>query len=214
MKNIFDLRRDFTLKTLDESEVDTNPIYQFEKWFNEAIDSEVLEPNAMVLSTVSKNLQPYSRTLLLKQIKEEGFVFFTNYDSDKAIQIKENPRVSLIFIWHELERQVRIEGVAEKISAVDSDSYFERRPIGSKLGAWASPQSKIIPNRQYLEGLVNDFEHKFKDQEITRPANWGGYIVKPSSFEFWQGRKSRLHDRIKYTQLSDKNAWKIVRLAP
>lgn len=214
MKDIFDLRRDFSLQTLDESEVNNNPIIQFEKWFNEALDSQVLEPNAMDLCTVNSEKKPSSRIVLLKQIRQEGFVFFTNYNSQKAKDIEGNNNVSLTFVWHELERQVRIQGIVSKISEKESDSYFELRPQGSKLGAWASPQSEVIPNRAYLEGLVLAFNLKFEGKEVPRPSNWGGYIVVPLTIEFWQGRKSRLHDRIKYKQVSQTDKWTIERLAP
>lgn len=212
MKDIFDLRRDFTLQTLDESDVLEDPILQFEKWFNEAIESEVIEPNAMDLSTVDADNTPSSRIVLLKQIKPQGLVFFTNYNSKKAKDIEQNNNVSLNFVWHELERQVRIEGKVFKISPEASDSYFDVRPKGSKLGAWASPQSDVIPNRSYLEKLVTDFNTKFNGREIPRPDNWGGYIVEPLTLEFWQGRKSRLHDRLKYIKADNK--WIIKRLAP
>ncbi len=212
MKDIFHLRRDFTLQTLDESDILCNPIKQFEKWFNEAIESQVLEPNAMDLATVGISNKPSSRIVLLKQVKNNGFVFFTNYDSRKAKDIEENKYVSLNFVWHELERQIRIEGEAYKISPTESDSYFEVRPIGSKLGAWASPQSSVIPNRNYLEKLVADFNIKFEGKDIPRPQNWGGYIVEPNIIEFWQGRKSRLHDRLRYKKIDD--SWDIERLAP
>lgn len=212
MMDIFDLRREFSLKTLDENDVDVNPFNQFEKWLKDSIEAQVMEPNAMSLSTVSEDCKPTSRIVLLKKNSSNGFIFFTNYESQKAIQIDKNPNVSLTFIWHELERQVRIEGIAAKISNKESDSYFESRPEKSKLGAWASPQSQIIPDRQYLEKLILDFEYKFEGREILRPDNWGGYIVVASAFEFWQGRNSRLHDRIKY--LKDDDKWNVVRLAP
>lgn len=212
MVDISDLRRDFTLKTLDAEDVLPNPIQQFEVWFQESIEARVLEPNAMNLATVGFDLKPSSRVVLLKQIRSEGFVFFTNYDSRKAQQIAENPNCALTFIWNELERQVRIEGRAEKIYPEESDAYFERRPVGSKLGAWSSPQSTIIPSREYLEMLVADFEQRFEGVDIKRPENWGGYLVKPVLIEFWQGRKSRLHDRIQYAHLE--GDWKINRLAP
>ncbi|NDV97367.1 pyridoxamine 5'-phosphate oxidase [Dysgonomonas sp. 521] len=212
MTDLFNIRRDFTLKTLDEKDVLPNPITMFEQWFNEAVKAEALEPNAMNLATVSAEGKPSSRIVLLKQIKPEGFVFFTNYDSRKAQQIAANKYCALDFVWHELERQVRIEGVAEKIPETDSDSYFEVRPAKSKLGAWASPQSHIIPGRAYLEELMSDFETRFAGKEISRPENWGGYIVKPYLIEFWQGRSNRLHDRIQYTLCG--NSWKIERLAP
>lgn len=210
--NIFDLRRDFTLKTLDESDVSSNPIDQFQKWFAEALESEALEPNAMNLATVSSEGHPFSRIVLLKEIRPEGFVFFTNYESDKAVQLNGNPYCALNMTWHELERQVRIEGVAERISPKESDTYFEVRPIKSKLGAWASPQSRVISDRKYLEKLMADFGSRFGGQAIQRPENWGGYIVKPFYFEFWQGRSNRLHDRIRYRQ--ENGIWIIERLAP
>lgn len=212
MIDISDLRRDFTLKTLDTKDVLSNPIQQFEVWFNEGVEAQVLEPNAMNLATVGFDMKPSSRIVLLKQVRNEGFVFFTNYESRKAKQLDENPNCALTFIWNELERQVRIEGRVEKILPGESDSYFERRPEGSKLGAWSSPQSTIIPSREYLENLIADFEQKFVGVEITRPDNWGGYLVRPHLVEFWQGRKSRLHDRIQYVYVN--NLWKISRLAP
>lgn len=210
--DIFDLRRDFTLKSLDEKDASYNPLIQFEVWFDEALKSQVLEANAMTLSTVDEWSRPSSRVVLLKQVKNDGFVFFSNYESKKAMQLAKNPHCALNFVWHELERQVRIEGTAERLSDSESDSYFESRPLKSKLGAWASPQSQEIPNRDYLENLVTNFEQKFKDKEITRPANWGGFVVKPTLIEFWQGRASRLHDRIQYTLVDDK--WIRIRLAP
>jgi len=213
MMNLFDIRRDFSLKALDESEVKADPVAFLEQWFNESVAAQALEPNAMILSTATLDGKPSSRVVLLKQIKPEGLIFFTNYDSRKGRQIAENNYCALNFVWHELERQVRIEGIAEKISAEESDHYFEVRPEKSKLGAWASPQSKVIPSRTYLEKLVVDYERKFRGKEIGRPDNWGGYIVKPCLIEFWQGRNSRLHDRIQYV-LGDDNMWKIERLAP
>lgn len=211
MKDLFNIRRDFSFKTLDEKDIIADPIKMFESWFEEALHSEVMEPNAMNLATSNDN-KVSSRIVLLKQIKPEGFVFFTNYDSKKAQQIRNNKYCALNFVWHELERQVRIEGIVEKVSSEESDSYFEMRPVKSKLGAWASPQSQPIPNREYLENLVTEFHSKFAHQTITRPVNWGGYIVKPFLFEFWQGRKSRLHDRIQYSLIDNK--WQIERLAP
>lgn len=210
--DIFDLRRDFTLKTLDESEVLTDPIQQFEVWFQEVLKGEVIEPNAMTLSTATLEGKPSSRIVLLKQIQAGGFVFFSNYDSKKAEQIDSNPYCALNFAWHEMERQVRIEGTISKVTSAESDSYFEVRPAKSKLGAWSSPQSQEIPNRAYLEKLVLDSENRFEGKPIPRPENWGGYIIKPNLIEFWQGRSSRLHDRIQYTLTPD--GWKIVRLAP
>ena len=212
MTDLFNIRRDFTLKTLDESDVLSDPMNMFEQWLNEAIIAKALEPNAMNLATATPDGKPSSRMILLKQIKPQGFVFFTNYDSKKAYQITLNKYCALTFVWNELERQVRIEGVVEKTSDAESDSYFEVRPEKSKLGAWASPQSRAIPDRKYLEGLIKEYESKFKDKNIVRPQNWGGYIVKPYLIEFWQGRSNRLHDRIQYV-LED-GAWEIERLAP
>ena len=212
MTNLFDIRRDFTLKTLDEKDMLSLPMDMFEQWFNEAIASNVLEPNAMNLATTTPDGKPSSRIVLLKQIKPEGFVFFSNYNSRKGQQIASNKYCALNFVWHELERQVRIEGIAEKISNDESDTYFEVRPIKSKLGAWASPQSKTIPNREYLDKLISSYELRFSSNEITRPPSWGGYIIRPFLVEFWQGRSNRLHDRMQYT-LKD-NQWIIERLAP
>ncbi|MBF0759853.1 pyridoxamine 5'-phosphate oxidase [Dysgonomonas mossii] len=212
MTDLFNIRRDFTLKTLDESDVLSDPMDMFEQWLNEAIIAKALEPNAMNLATATPDGKPSSRMILLKQIKPQGFVFFTNYDSKKAYQITLNKYCALTFVWNELERQVRIEGIVEKTSDAESDSYFEVRPAKSKLGAWASPQSRAIPDRKYLEGLIKEYESKFKDKDIVRPQNWGGYIVKPYLIEFWQGRSNRLHDRIQYV-LED-GVWEVERLAP
>lgn len=212
MTDLFNIRRDFTLKTLDESDVLSDPMDMFEQWLNEAIIAKALEPNAMNLATATPDGKPSSRMILLKQIKPQGFVFFTNYDSKKAYQITLNKYCALTFVWNELERQVRIEGIVEKTSDAESDSYFEVRPAKSKLGAWASPQSRAIPDRKYLEGLIKEYESKFKDKKIVRPQNWGGYIVKPYLIEFWQGRSNRLHDRIQYV-LED-GVWEVERLAP
>lgn len=212
MADLFDIRRDFTLKVLEESDLLPDPMGLFKRWLNEAISVKVMEPNAMNLATVDKEGRPSSRIVLLKQIKPEGFVFFTNYESKKAKQIEGNKYCALNFVWHELERQVRVEGIVEKVPTKESDLYFEMRPAKSKLGAWASPQSKVIPNRDYLEQLMVDFSSKFKGIEIPRPKNWGGYILKPHLIEFWQGRTNRLHDRIQY--LLTKNGWQTERLAP
>lgn len=210
--DLFDMRRDFSLKILEEKNIPRNPIILFEHWLKEAIIAKALEPNAMNLATATPDGKPSSRVVLLKQITNGGFVFFTNYNSKKGTQIDCNKFCALNFVWHELERQVRVEGIVKKISEVESDSYFELRPEKSKLGAWASPQSNVIPNRSYLEELMVDFQNKFSDRKINRPKNWGGYVVKPFLIEFWQGRSNRLHDRIQYT-LEEKN-WNIVRLAP
>ena len=210
--DLFNLREEFLKKTLDEKDIHKNPVNQFEAWFLEALNASVKEPNAMTLSTSWADGRISSRVVLLKQVTQEGLVFFTNYNSNKAMQLMQNPYCAVNFMWHELERQVRIEGLAEYVSPQDSDLYFEHRPVNSKLGAWASPQSGVIPNRQYLVDLMEKYGKRYKNKHIERPPNWGGYIVKPSLFEFWQGRENRLHDRIRYKR--EKNKWIIERLAP
>lgn len=212
MINIAELRKEYSLKTLTESEVLSNPMEQFELWLNEAIKVESAEPNAMALATCTFDGMPSVRFVLLKSIAEGGLVFFTNYESNKAKQILKNPNAATVFYWTELERQVRFEGVISKITTKQSDDYFESRPEKSKLGAWASPQSQVIPSRKYLENLMLDFMEEFSDKAVVRPDNWGGYILKPVSIEFWQGRENRMHDRILYTEENGK--WKIQRLAP
>ena len=210
--DLFNLRRDFSLRTLSEKDVLPSPIAMLQQWLDEAIQVEALEPSAMAVSTVSKDGKPSSRVVLIKEIRPEGLVFFTNYESRKGIQIAANNHVAVNFMWHELERQVRVEGTIEKVSDKDSDAYFNMRPTDSKIGAWASPQSKVITDRKYIEDKVSDFQQQFEDKVITRPSHWGGYIIRPTYFEFWQGRKNRLHDRIQYT-LEGAN-WKTERLAP
>lgn len=209
---LFDMRREFSLKTLKEEDVPKDPIELFAQWLRDAITAESMEPNAMNLATSTPDGRPSSRVVLLKQLTKDGFIFFTNYNSKKGKQIDNNKFCALNFIWHELERQVRIEGIIQKVSTTDSDSYFALRPENSKLGAWASPQSEVIPDRNYLEKLVVDFQNKFLNKNINRPINWGGYIIKPYLIEFWQGRSNRLHDRIQYSL--EKKEWKIERLAP
>jgi pyridoxamine-phosphate oxidase len=206
------LRHDFSKQTLNENDVNLNPILQFEKWFKEAVDSKVNEPNAMTVCTASKNGKPSARILLLRNFNENGFVFYTNYNSRKGEEIEQNPQAALLFFWPELERQVRIEGTLEKQSAAESDVYFNTRPRGSKLGAWSSPQSKTVNSRKILDDAYNTYSEKFPTENVPRPDFWGGYVLKPQSIEFWQGRPSRMHDRILYTL--EQNNWKIERLAP
>ena len=210
--SIADIRKDYQLKSLAESEVAKNPFDQFSIWWEEAVQSAIVEVNAMALSTVSPEGRPSSRIVLLKGYNEEGFVFFTNYTSDKGNQIAHNEYVSLLFFWKELERQVRIEGVAKQVAADESDAYFDSRPVGSRLGAWASPQSQKIADRGILDKELEKVTTQFSEQMIPRPPHWGGYRVKPSRIEFWQGRSSRLHDRILYEQVEER--WQISRLAP
>ncbi|MHC1704368.1 MAG: pyridoxamine 5'-phosphate oxidase [Tenuifilaceae bacterium] len=212
IKDISSIRKEYSLKKLDESEVNYNPFIQFGLWFDEILNSAIPEPNAMILSTATLDGKPSSRVVLLKQFNKNGFSFFTNYNSRKGTQIEQNPYGALVFFWPELERQVRIEGKISKASEAESDEYFTTRPAGSKLGAWASPQSQVVPNRKFVESLKVDFQNQFEGKSIPRPANWGGYRLSPTLFEFWQGRPNRLHDRIQYT-LKD-NLWVIERLAP
>ncbi len=212
MKDISAIRKDYIKGSLSEEDVSSHPLHQFEKWWNEAIESELVEPNAMTLSTVSEHGFPSARIVLVKNFSEKGFVFYTNYESNKANDLVANNRVALLFFWKELERQVRIEGLVEKISEEESDAYFHSRPRGSQLAAWSSPQSGIISDRAALERNEAAYEEKFSGVDVPRPGHWGGYLVKPSSIEFWQGRSSRMHDRLKYIMKEDQ--WQIVRLAP
>ena len=213
MDHIAAIRKEYKLESLHEKQIEEDPFKQFEKWWYEVMKSNIDEANAMTLATADKAGKPSARIVLLKGFTHEGFQFFTNYESHKGEELKQNPQACLVFFWKELERQVRIEGIVEKVSAAESDEYFNSRPAGSKIGAWASPQSKVIASREILEEKVSSIEKKFSGTEIERPGHWGGYILKPALIEFWQGRPSRLHDRILYTRI-EKNKWKIERLAP
>ncbi len=210
--SIADIRKDYQLKSLTETEVAKNPLAQFATWWDEAVGSAIDEVNAMALSTVSAEGRPSSRIVLLKGFDERGFVFFTNYNSDKGKQMEQQQFVSLLFFWKELERQVRIEGISNKVADEESDAYFKSRPVGSQLGAWASPQSQKITDRSVLEQALEKITAEYSQTPIPRPPHWGGYRVKPVRIEFWQGRSSRLHDRILY-ELVDDN-WQVCRLAP
>lgn len=212
-KSIADLRKDYTLKDLNENEIDKNPFIQFKIWFNQSVAAQLPEPNAMTLATCTPDGKPSARMVLLKDIDERGFVLFTNYKSQKGQEISVNPQAALVFWWAELERQVRIVGTVEKISSAQSDSYFEVRPPFSRLGAWASNQSEVIANRDVLEAQLIEFQRQYENQEVPRPPHWGGVRVIPQEIEFWQGRSSRLHDRLRYT-LIDNGNWKIERLSP
>lgn len=213
-KDLSNYRKVYKKKELSKNEVPENPMELFQKWFYEVEEfGGKDESNPMTISTVDNNGFPQNRIVLLKKYTWEGFIFYTNYNSNKGKSIANNPNVCLSFFWHNMERQIIIKGVAEKISENLSDGYFETRPDGSKLGAWASDQSETVPSRNYLDKRLSSFEEKFKNKEITRPKHWGGYIVKPTSIEFWQGRPNRMHDRIKYT-LQENFDWKIERLAP
>ena len=213
MPNIADIRKDYKLQTLSEADVAANPFLQFDKWWDDAVKSDIDEVNAMALATADSEGKPDARIVLLKGYDKSGFVFFTNYQSHKGQELAENPNACLVFFWKELERQVRIRGTVEQIASAESDVYFTSRPVGSRIGAWASPQSSVIATRAIIEERQKEFEQKFIDGNITRPPHWGGYIVKPVEIEFWQGRPSRLHDRIRYT-LQEKDGWIIERLAP
>lgn len=210
---IADIRRDYKLQSLQEKDVADQPIAQFDRWWKDAIESELDEVNAMTLATADATGAPSARIVLLKGYDERGFVFFTNYNSKKGQDIAANPRVSLVFFWKELERQVNISGSIEKLSVAESDAYFQSRPVGSRIGAWCSPQSTVIADRQILEDNITKYQTQFGDGPIPKPDHWGGYLVQPNTVEFWQGRSSRLHDRIKYRK-NDQGLWIIERLAP
>ncbi|HKK73720.1 MAG TPA: pyridoxamine 5'-phosphate oxidase [Saprospiraceae bacterium] len=213
--NLHDLRREYAAHTLDISDVNPDPIQQFKHWFEEALSSKVLEPNAMVLSTIKEDMRPSARVVLLKEFNQEGFVFYTNYNSNKGEQLTANPLACLVFNWLELQRQVKIEGKVEKVAPEVSTQYFQSRPRGSQIGAWTSPQSRIIEDRDALEKRQQKMEERFAGQEeIPRPEHWGGFIVIPDLIEFWQGRPSRLHDRVQYSRQEKAGNWKIERLAP
>ncbi len=207
-----DIRRDYKLQSLNEEDVAMDPFAQFDRWWHEAVTSHIDEVNAMTLATATKEGIPSARIVLLKGYDINGFVFFTNYNSHKGKEIADNPYASLVLFWKELERQIRVDGTIEKIDAAQSDAYFQSRPAGSRIGAWASPQSTVIENRKVIENNFLQLEEKFGCENIPRPEHWGGYVVKPVSIEFWQGRSSRLHDRIRYTK--NDHHWKIERLAP
>ncbi|KQR71090.1 pyridoxamine 5'-phosphate oxidase [Pedobacter sp. Leaf176] len=206
------LRQDYKSATLDEADVDNNPIAQFQKWFNQAVEAQIYEPNVMTLATADKSGRPDARIVLLKGVDEDGFRFFTNYLSAKGKELKRNPFAALVFFWPDLERQVRIEGTVEKLDKETSEAYFGTRPVASQIGAVASPQSQVIPNRTFLEEKFDELKSKSEGKTIAKPAHWGGYIVKPTRIEFWQGRRSRLHDRINFELI--KGSWIKSRLAP
>jgi len=212
MLNLQDMRQDYKKAELSEESVDESPFVQFEKWFGDAQKSKVLEPNSMVFATCGSDGLPNLRAVLLKIFDERGFVFFTNYHSDKAREIEENPNVAAEFLWLDLERQVRVRGRCEKISTAESLSYFLKRSRESQIGAWVSDQSKIISSRKMLMMQIEKMKAKFQSGDVPLPDFWGGYRILPQSIEFWQGRESRLHDRILYTKEGEN--WKISRLAP
>ena len=213
MSTIADIRKDYMQATLDEADLGENPISFFEKWFAQADAAMVNEVNAMTLATVDAQSKPHARIVLLKAIDDKGFTFFTNYESNKGKNLAVNPNAALVFFWPELERQVRIEGIIEKVTEAESDTYYLSRPRGSRLGAWASPQSSVIENRAILELREKEYHQHFDGKEIHRPEHWGGYRLLPNRIEFWQGRSSRLHDRICF-ESDAANNWRKFRLAP
>ncbi len=210
--SVADLRREYALARLDEGDVSADPIAQFSRWFSEALAAEVEEPNAMVLATATPEGSPSARVVLLKGVDERGFVFFTDYRSLKGAELEANPRAALVFRWSELERQVRITGGTTRTDKEESEEYYRSRPLGSRLGAWVSHQSRPIPSRDVLERGLAEMELRFADGEVPLPPHWGGYRVRPEAIEFWQGRPNRLHDRIRYVR--EKEGWRIERLAP
>ena len=211
--HIAHIRKDYSLAALDESTVGSDPVAFFSHWFGEALEAQISEVNAMTLATADKTGTPHARIVLLKGVENGGFTFFTNYNSHKGHHIEAQQHVALLFFWKELERQVRIEGIAHKLAAGDSDAYFNSRPMGSRIGAWASPQTQVISSRDLLDKNVTDFQKKFEGTEPTRPPHWGGYNIQPTSIEFWQGRSSRLHDRILFEK-DENGIWEKCRLAP
>ena len=210
--NLAELRREYALAALHEDAVHADPIRQFEAWFADALAAQVPEPNAMTLATASRDGVPSGRIVLLKGIDAGGFVFYTDYRSRKAAELAENPLAALVFLWKEIERQVRVTGAVSRVTTGESEAYYRSRPIGSRLGAWASHQSAVIASRDELEGRLRDVTARFADGDVPLPSHWGGFRVVPDEIEFWQGRPDRLHDRLRYQRTAD--AWAVLRLSP
>ena len=211
--SLADLRKEYSLAGLAEKDLARDPFRQFEKWFQEAEASKLVEPNAMVLSTAARDGRPSGRTVLLKNVDGRGFVFYTNYESRKGRELDGNPRASLVFPWFAFERQVIVEGTVTKVTREESEAYFHSRPLASQLAAWASSQSSILPNRKAIEEAMKDVERKYAGQVVPLPPYWGGFRVIPETVEFWQGRRNRLHDRLRYRRAAD-GSWSVERLAP
>jgi|ERR1043166_1357092 pyridoxamine 5'-phosphate oxidase len=211
--NLADLRREYTKGGLRRAELDLNPLVQFQKWFEQALNSQLLEPSAMTLATADRQGQPSARIVLLKAVDERGFVFFTNYQSRKGRELADNPRAALTLYWAELERQVCITGEVTKVPRAESEKYFAMRPRGSQLGAQVSKQSSVVPDRAFLEVRLSEVEKQFADRPVETPPHWGGYVLAPRTIEFWQGRPNRLHDRLQYSKQAD-DSWRIERLSP
>jgi pyridoxamine 5'-phosphate oxidase len=210
---IANMRKEYIWGGLSEADMDADPVRQFEMWFQQALTANLPEPNAMTLATATPDGQPSARIVLLKMYDASGFTFFTNYDSRKGREVMANPRAALLFFWPELQRQVRIEGTVERVSEAESDAYFRSRPLGSRLGAWASRQSEVIPDRDVLEERVREIMQRYPDGEVPRPPHWGGFRVRPLTIEFWQGRPDRLHDRLRYQRVQPEG-WLLERLSP
>ena len=212
MDSLHQMRQEYAAGSLNETNMPHNPMEVFNVWLDFAINSGLTEPNAMTVATATADGKPSARVVLLKEVNDNGFVFFTNYMSRKGRELIVNPQVAIVFDWHNLERQVRVEGRAEKLSSEESEAYFNERPEDAKIGAWASPQSKIVKDREELEKHLEEIEEQFEDMPVHRPSHWGGYLIRPSVIEFWQGRPSRMHDRIVYYKTED--GWTMHRLAP
>ena len=211
--NLADLRREYTKGGLRRADLDPNPLVQFQKWFEQALTAQLLEPSAMTLATADAEGRPSARIVLLKGVDEHGLVFFTNYESRKGRELAGNPRASLVLYWAELERQVCVAGDVTKVSRAESEKYFVLRPRGSQLGAWVSKQSSIVPDRAFLEAHLQEVENQFSNRAVETPPYWGGYLLTPIRIEFWQGRPNRLHDRFQYSKQAD-GSWRIDRLSP